>query len=114
MVGKIAKFRRYGTTPQVDGLRGQLRYDNFPTTVTEAMAMGCPIVAARTGGIPEQITHEVDGLLCEPGNPDDLADKIGLLLGEPALASRLGARARLNCELSLSPAVISATDGGFL
>jgi len=84
------------------------RHDNFPTTVTEAMAMGCPIVATRTGGIPEQIVHEVNGLLCEPGDVNDLAEKLCRLLSDPALAVRLGNRARLDCEAKLSPEAISA------
>ena len=45
------------------------RYDNFPTTVTEAMAMGCPIVAPATGGIVEQIKHEVSGRADQIGRP---------------------------------------------
>jgi glycosyltransferase involved in cell wall biosynthesis len=89
------------------------RYDNFPTTVTEAMAMGCPIVAGRTGGILEQITHEVNGLLCERDDVSDLADKLGRLLGDPALAARLGRRARLDCEAMLSPGAISEQMAAF-
>ena len=89
------------------------RYDNFPTTVTEAMAMGCPIVAFRTGGIVEQITHEVNGLLCEPANASDLADKLCRLLSAPALAAELGRQARRDCEAMLSPAVISGQMAAF-
>jgi len=88
------------------------RYDNFPTTVTEAIAMGCPVVAPRVGGIPEQITDRVNGLLCEPMNPEDLAAKIGELLDNPALAAQLGARARLDCEARLSVEAISARMAG--
>jgi glycosyltransferase involved in cell wall biosynthesis len=84
------------------------RYDNFPTTVTEAMSMGCPIVANRTGGIPEQISHESNGLLCKPGDTTDLADQIGRLLSDPALAARLGQQARLDSESLLSVATLSA------
>jgi glycosyltransferase involved in cell wall biosynthesis len=89
------------------------RYDNFPTTVTEAMAMGCPIVAHRTGGIREQVADGVSGLLCTPGDVDDLAEKIGLLLNDPALAARLGERARHNSEAMLSVSALSARMAAF-
>jgi glycosyltransferase involved in cell wall biosynthesis len=89
------------------------RYDNFPTTVIEAMSLGCPIVATRTGGIPEQLMHEANGLLSEPGDAGDLADKIGRLLGDPALAARLGNQARLDWETRFSPEAVSAKMSAF-
>jgi glycosyltransferase involved in cell wall biosynthesis len=89
------------------------RYDNFPTTVTEAIAMGCPIVAPATGGILEQIKHDVSGLLCRPNDPVDLAGQIGRLLADPVLAERLGRRARLDCEAMLSPPPITRDRAAF-
>ena len=52
------------------------RYDNFPVTVLEAMAVGCPLVAPRVGGIPEIVEDGVNGLLYEAGNPADMAAKL--------------------------------------
>ena len=82
------------------------RYDNFPTSVTEAMAMGCPVIASDTGGISEQITHGVTGLLCRPADPYDLAEKVCLLLDQPDLAARLGMKARQDIETRLSSSFI--------
>src|SRR5207245_2588320 len=45
-------------------------YENFPYTCLEAMASGCAVVASAAGGIPEIVTHEVDGLLVPPDRPD--------------------------------------------
>jgi len=45
----------------------------FGRVVIEAMATGCPVVASRTGGIPEILTGELDRLLFEPGNVPELA-----------------------------------------
>jgi len=42
----------------------------------EAMACGVPVVATRNGGSEEIILSEDYRLLCEPGNPEDLAEKI--------------------------------------
>lgn len=40
-------------------------WENFPFSVLEAMASGLPIVAVRTGGIPEQVAHGETGLLVD-------------------------------------------------
>lgn len=69
-------------------------YENCPMSVLESMAMGKPVIGARIGGIPELIDHEIDGLLFEPGNATDLADKIKLLATNPALRQEMGNRAR--------------------
>ena len=51
-----------------------------PTVMFEALACGVPFVGTAVGGIPEIITSEDYGLLCEPANPDDLAEKILIAL----------------------------------
>ncbi len=46
----------------------------------EAMAAGLPLVGTEVGGIPELIRDGVNGYLCQPADPKDLADKIHTLL----------------------------------
>ena len=67
--------------------------DTFPTTVLEAMATGTPIVATDIGGIPEQIEHEVTGLLVEGQQPAALAHAARMVLDDPGLGTTLGSRA---------------------
>ncbi|GAB4544498.1 MAG: hypothetical protein Kow0063_38200 [Anaerolineae bacterium] len=69
-----------------------------PLAVVEAMAYGCPIVATSVGGIPELIQDGVNGLLCKPGDPACLAEKICALIEDPALRQRLGQAARKSYE----------------
>jgi len=47
-----------------------------PTVMFEALGTGLPFVGTRVGGVPEIINSEDYGLLCEPANPKDLAEKI--------------------------------------
>ncbi|PSB25927.1 glycosyltransferase family 4 protein [Stenomitos frigidus] len=83
------------------------RYDNFPYTALEALSLGCPIVAARAGGIPEIITDEVTGLLFQTGDVDDLAVQLRHLLKDPELAAKLGHQAAESCAARFSPVVVA-------
>ena len=47
--------------------------------VLEAMGCGLPIVATRVGGLPDLVLNGVNGLLVEPGRPDQLATALGRL-----------------------------------
>lgn len=63
------------------------------TAVLEAMALGIPVVASRTGGLPELLGDDA-GLLVPPRDPAALATAIGLLLDSPALRTALAVAAR--------------------
>jgi glycosyltransferase involved in cell wall biosynthesis len=65
------------------------REDPFPYVMLEAGAMKKPFVGSRTSGIAEFIEDGVDGLLFEPGNYGQLADKIIFLLNNPVQAELL-------------------------
>jgi len=66
------------------------RGDNLPIAVLEAMAVALPIVATRTGGLPELVHEEKTGLLVEPDDAGALADAIGRISGDEDLRLRLG------------------------
>jgi glycosyltransferase involved in cell wall biosynthesis len=67
--------------------------EGLPNAVAEAMAMALPVVATRTGGILELVRHNVNGLLCQPGNVPGLKSQLSKLLDNAALRARLGAAA---------------------
>ena len=93
------------------------RYETFGLTVQESMVQGCPQVAARAGGIPEIVTDGADALLHEPGNADDLAEKILALLREPdragGWADRPRSTPRNDSTLTSSSTASSAITGEF-
>ena len=69
--------------------------EGFGLTVTEPMWKGRALVASRVGGIQDQITHEVDGLLLDdPHDLDGFANLLARVLADGDLAGRLGAAAR--------------------
>jgi glycosyltransferase involved in cell wall biosynthesis len=64
-------------------------YENAPFVIQEAQAAHVPVLASRLGGMRELVTDEHDGLLFDPGNPQDLARQLRRLLEEPSLLERL-------------------------
>ncbi len=70
------------------------RSDAFCLVVIESLAAGIPIVASRTGGIPELFRDGVDGLLVPPDDPGALAGALSSLLSNPELRERMGKNAR--------------------
>lgn len=68
--------------------------EGMPMALLEAMSWGLPVIATPVGGVPQVITHEVNGLLVEPGDIDALAAAVERLMSDPALRHRLGAAAR--------------------
>ncbi|WP_204552914.1 glycosyltransferase family 4 protein [Bacillus ectoiniformans] len=54
--------------------------DNFPLSVMEAMFSHQAVITTTCGGIPEMIQHEQTGILCEPGNIEQLAQSIKRLV----------------------------------
>jgi len=45
-------------------------YENASIAVLEAMSQGLPVIASRIGGLPEQVEHQMSGLLVPPGDVD--------------------------------------------
>ncbi len=69
-------------------------FEGCPLVVSEAMSHGLPVIASRIGGLPEFIEDGVTGLLFEPGNVSELADRIRSLWGNPKLCHRMGEAGR--------------------
>jgi glycosyltransferase involved in cell wall biosynthesis len=65
-------------------------YEGFPTVLLEAMSYGLPVVCSHIGGLPEIVDDGITGLLYEPGNVDELADRIRTLWQNSALCQKLG------------------------
>lgn len=73
-------------------------YEAVGIALLEAMASGLPVVASRTGGIPEVVEDGVSGILVAPGDAEDLARALVSLDRDPERRRRLGAAARARAE----------------
>jgi glycosyltransferase involved in cell wall biosynthesis len=68
------------------------------TSITEAMAMGKPVVATRTRGQVDVVRHGETGLYVAPGDPAELRAAVQRLLDDPAEAERMGRAGRAAVE----------------
>jgi glycosyltransferase involved in cell wall biosynthesis len=64
---------------------------DLPNVISESMGWGKPVIATNIVGIPEQIIHGETGLLCEPGNANELASAIARLCSDQKLRQSMGA-----------------------
>jgi glycogen(starch) synthase len=68
-------------------------YEPFGLVALEAMASGCPVIVADTGGLREVVPHELAGLRFRPRDPEALAEVAIRVLTDPDLEARLVAEA---------------------
>ncbi len=74
------------------------RTETLGLVLLEAMAAGCPVVAARSGGIPDIVTDGVNGYLFEPDDPDGAITATKSLLEAKNIREELRANARIEAE----------------
>lgn len=58
------------------------------TSIMDAHALGVPVVATDTGGVPDLVVHAETGLLCPVRDPEELAAGVERLLGDETLRRR--------------------------
>ncbi len=80
--------------------------EGFGLAVLEAMAMGRPVVASATGGVPEVVRHGETGLLVPPGDEIALAEAVATLLRDPARAEAMGQAGHIRVRTLFSDQVM--------
>lgn len=74
--------------------RGSGRSEGAPRAVLEALGAGLPVIASRTGGVPDFVRHEENGLLVQPGDAAALRSAVRRFVRDGALREALRAGAR--------------------
>ena len=72
--------------------------DPCPLVLFDYMASAKPVIASRTGGIPEIIEDGEDGLLVKAGHHEELADAVVALFKNPELKKKIALAARKKAE----------------
>ena len=60
----------------------------------EANTCGKPVIASNINGIKEVVTHGYNGFLCNPYNPEHIAESINRLFSDPDLMKKVGENGR--------------------
>ncbi|MDP8247610.1 MAG: glycosyltransferase family 4 protein [Candidatus Tritonobacter lacicola] len=66
-------------------------WEGFGIVFLEASACGKPVIGGRPGGVEDSILDGVTGFLVPPEDVDEIVRRVNLLLGDGALARRMGA-----------------------
>ncbi len=86
--------------------------DGIPTSLIEAMYLKTPVISSRISGIPELIDDGINGFLTEPGDVNQVAEKMNKLLSDKLLRVRMGeqAREKVNKEFNFENSTIKLID----
>jgi len=86
-------------------------WENFPHTVVEALAVGCPVIATSVGGVPEVVRDGDNGLLVPPNDASALAGAIRRFFEDGELRRRLVEAASTSVADYTEEAVFTGIEG---
>jgi colanic acid/amylovoran biosynthesis glycosyltransferase len=96
LMREVRAFVLHSVTTSEDDVEGT------PVAVLEAGAAGLPVVSTRHAGIKDVVVHTETGFLVEEGDIQAMARYMIELIRSPALAARLGKRARAHVSTNFS------------
>jgi glycosyltransferase involved in cell wall biosynthesis len=86
-------------------------WENFPHTVVEALAVGCPVIATAVGGVSEVVRDGENGLLVPPNDAPALAAAIRRFFEDDELRRRLAEAAPGSVAGHTEEAVFTRIEG---
>ena len=118
-VGDRVAFLGWQEDPQavirgLDILVCPSRHEPFGNVIAEGMACGKPVISTRTNGGLELIEDGVNGLLVPIDEDRAMADALGQLTPNMALATDLGENGRTHWQANLSPQKVTSDWIAFL
>ena len=79
--------------------------ENSPNSLSEAMLLGTPCVAANVGGIPDLMVGDQDGIIYESGNIDALADAVTEIFAKKEVSKLYSISAKKHAYVTHDPEV---------
>jgi len=76
------------------GTIASVGWDSFPRSALEMAACGLPLLVSNLQGIPEAIEIGKTGFVFEPGNSEELAEKIEYFIDNPVIREQFSKNAR--------------------
>jgi glycosyltransferase involved in cell wall biosynthesis len=73
-------------------------YEGFPMIITEAFAVGLPVIASNLGSMSSIVDHQRTGLHFEPGRAAALVEAVRWWSAHPSEAAFMRTEARLEYE----------------
>ena len=68
--------------------------ETFGIVNIEAMSWGLPVISSTEGAIPEIVQDGVTGFIVNPKSPEEIADKIMILINNSDLRIKMGMKGR--------------------
>jgi glycosyltransferase involved in cell wall biosynthesis len=90
------------------------RMDTAPNVITEAHALGTPVVGTAAGGIPEMIDSGTDGFVVPADQPVAMQDRLHELLHHPQKAAAMGEAGRIKVLRVNDPVAVARAIFEFL
>jgi phosphatidylinositol alpha-1,6-mannosyltransferase len=85
-----------------DRTRRGILAEGFGIALVEASACGKPVIAGRSGGVPDAVQDGLTGLLVNPVDSEAVAAAIVKVLREPCLANTMGENGRKWVETEIN------------
>ncbi|MGQ9626036.1 MAG: glycosyltransferase family 4 protein [Anaerolineae bacterium] len=64
-------------------------YENSPNVILEAFSARIPVIVSNLGGMAELVQHGANGLCFTPGNVDELAQQLQMIVDDQTILERL-------------------------
>ncbi len=77
-------------------------YECMPLVIMEAMQHGLPVVSTSEGAIPDLVIDGTTGFLVSKNNPEELAERLEVLIRNPELCKKMGDAGRLRYDKNFS------------
>lgn len=90
-----------------------VNYESFSYTCAQAMSASLPVIASRIGGIPETVDDGENGILVKPGDAEDLAKAIMVLVEDASLRRKMGEKGRIKAVSSFDSLVVARKTTSF-